>query len=647
MGALFNMATNNSGIAFEHFDRSVRPQDDLYRHVNGTWLRDFELPADKAVHGVFHELRDLSEKQVREIIEGDTGKIGALYKSFMAADAIEALGISPIAGYLAQVDGITNLAEFIEVMAKLEAAGLGGIFGSGVVPDAKDSATNIMHMVQGAISLPDEEYYREAEHAEIRSAFAEHVTAMFKLVGIDVEGQRILDLETKIAAHHWDSVKDRDATLTYNKFSRSELETLMPGFDWALYLSAGEVPAKAFESVIVMEPSFFTGIAGLLQTEKLEDWKLWLKWEIISGTAPYLTEAIVNQNFKFYGTTLSGTPQLRERWKRGVAVTEGALGEEIGKEYVARHFPPAAKAAMDEIIKYLIEAYRISITNLDWMSPATKAKALEKLGKFTPKVGYPDKWRDYSALEISADDLMGNMLRVAKFERDYELAKIGVPVDKTEWHMTPQTVNAYYSPRGNEVVFPAAILQSPYFDLAADAATNYAGIGATIGHEIGHGFDDQCSKLDGDGNLNDWWVDSDRVEFEKRANVLIEQFNALHPVDAPEMSVNGALTVGENIGDLGGLAIAYNAYKLSLKGQEAPIIDDLTGDQRFFIAHAMGWREKMRAETRRMRITVDPHSPDEFRCNQIISNLDTFYEAFEVKEGDAMWLDRESRVSIW
>ena len=641
------MATLNSGIAFEHFDRSVRPQDDLYRHVNGTWLRDFELPADKAVHGVFHELRDLSEKQVREIIEGDTGKIGALYKSFMAADAIESLGISPISSYLAQVDGITSLAEFIEVMAKLEAAGLGGIFGSGVVPDAKDSMSNIMHMVQGAISLPDEEYYREAEHAEIRSAFAEHVTAMFKLIGIDADGQRILDLETKIAAHHWDSVKDRDATLTYNKFSRAELETLMPGFDWALYLKAGDVPEKAFESVIVMEPSFFTGIAGLLQTEKLEDWKLWLKWEIISGTAPYLTAAIVNQNFKFYGTTLSGTPQLRERWKRGVAVTEGALGEEIGKEYVARHFPPAAKAAMDELIKYLIEAYRISITNLDWMSPATKTKALEKLGKFTPKVGYPDKWRDYSKLKITPDDLMGNMLRVAKFERDYELAKIGVPVDKTEWHMTPQTVNAYYSPRGNEVVFPAAILQSPYFDLAADAATNYAGIGATIGHEIGHGFDDQGSKFDGDGNLNDWWVDSDRVEFEKRANVLIEQFNALHPVDAPEMSVNGALTVGENIGDLGGLAIAYNAYKLSLAGQEAPIIDGLTGDQRFFISHAMGWREKMRAETRRMRITVDPHSPDEFRCNQIISNLDTFYEAFDVKKGDAMWLDRESRVSIW
>ena len=641
------MATLNSGIAFEHFDRSVRPQDDLYRHVNGTWLRDFELPADKAVHGVFHELRDLSEKQVREIIEGDTGKIGALYKSFMAADAIESLGISPISSYLAQVDGITSLAEFIEVMAKLEAAGLGGIFGSGVVPDAKDSMSNIMHMVQGAISLPDEEYYREAEHAEIRSAFAEHVTAMFKLIGIDADGQRILDLETKIAAHHWDSVKDRDATLTYNKFSRAELETLMPGFDWALYLKAGDVPEKAFESVIVMEPSFFTGIAGLLQTEKLEDWKLWLKWEIISGSAPYLTAAIVNQNFKFYGTTLSGTPQLRERWKRGVAVTEGALGEEIGKEYVARHFPPAAKAAMDELIKYLIEAYRISITNLDWMSPATKTKALEKLGKFTPKVGYPDKWRDYSKLKITPDDLMGNMLRVAKFERDYELAKIGVPVDKTEWHMTPQTVNAYYSPRGNEVVFPAAILQSPYFDLAADAATNYAGIGATIGHEIGHGFDDQGSKFDGDGNLNDWWVDSDRVEFEKRANVLIEQFNALHPVDAPEMSVNGALTVGENIGDLGGLAIAYNAYKLSLAGQEAPIIDGLTGDQRFFISHAMGWREKMRAETRRMRITVDPHSPDEFRCNQIISNLDTFYEAFDVKKGDAMWLDRESRVSIW
>jgi len=641
------MATDKSGIAFEHFDRSVRPQDDLYRHVNGTWLKDFELPADKAVHGVFHELRDLSEKQVLAIIEADNGKIGNLYKSFMAADAIEALGISPITGYLAQVDGITNLSEFIEVMAKLEAAGLGGIFGSGVVADAKDSTTNIMHMVQGAISLPDEEYYREAEHAEIRSAFAEHVTAMFKLIGIDADGQRILDLETKIAAHHWDAVKDRDATLTYNKFSRAELETLMPGFDWALYLAAGEVPAKAFETVIVMEPSFFTGLAGLLQSEPLEDWKLWLKWEVVSGAAPYLTQAIVNQNFKFYGTTLSGTPQLRERWKRGVAVTEGALGEEIGKEYVARHFPPAAKAAMAEIINYLTEAYRISINNLDWMSAETKVKAIEKLEKFTAKVGYPDKWRDYSALEISPDDLMGNILRVAKFERDFELAKIGVPVDRTEWHMPPQTVNAYYSPRSNEVVFPAGFLQWPYFDLNADAAVNYAGIGATIGHELGHGFDDQGSKYDGDGNLNDWWLDSDRIEFEKRTKQLIDQFDALHPSDTPEMTVNGALTVGENIGDLGGLAIAYQAYKLSLKGEAAPIIDDLTGDQRFFIAHAMGWREKMRPETRRVRITVDPHSPEEFRCNQIISNLDVFYEAFEVKKGDAMWLDRESRVSIW
>jgi len=641
------MATNNSGIAFEHFDRSVRPQDDLYRHVNGTWLRDFELPADKAVHGVFHELRDLAEKQVLAIIEVDNGKIGNLYKSFMAADAIEALGITPIAGYLAQVDGITNLSEFIEVMAKLEAAGLGGIFGSGVVADAKDSTTNIMHMVQGAISLPDEEYYREAEHAEIRSAFAEHVTAMFKLIGIDANGQRILDLETKIASHHWDAVKDRDATLTYNKFSRAELETLMPGFDWALYLRAGEIPAKAFETVIVMEPSFFTGLAGLLQSEPLEDWKLWLKWEVVSGAAPYLTQAIVNQNFKFYGTTLSGTPQLRERWKRGVAVTEGALGEEIGKEYVARHFPPAAKAAMAEIINYLTEAYRISITNLDWMSAETKVKAIEKLDKFTAKVGYPDKWRDYSALEISPNDLMGNMLRVAKFERDFELSKIGVPVDRTEWHMPPQTVNAYYSPRSNEVVFPAGFLQWPYFDLNADAAVNYAGIGATIGHELGHGFDDQGSKYDGDGNLNDWWLDSDRTEFEKRTKQLIDQFDALHPSDTPEMTVNGALTVGENIGDLGGLAIAYQAYKLSLKGEEAPIIDGLTGDQRFFISHAMGWREKMRPETRRVRITVDPHSPEEFRCNQIISNLDVFYEAFEVKKGDAMWLDRESRVSIW
>jgi putative endopeptidase len=641
------MAVANSGITFEHFDKSVRLQDDLYRHVNGKWLSEFELPADKAVHGVFHELRDLSEQQVRAIIESDTGKIGALYKSFMSTAAIAAAGITPITAYLEQIDSIENLTDFIKVMATLEAAGLGGIFGSGVIPDAKDSTTNIMHMVQGAISLPDEEYYRADEHSEIRSAFAAHVTAMFALINVAADGQQILDLERKIAAHHWDTVKDRDATLTYNKFTRLELEALMPGFDWSLYLSAGEIPTKAFESVIVMEPSFFTGIASLLQSEPLADWKLWLKWSVITGSAPYLTDEIINQNFKFYGTTLSGTPQLRERWKRGVALTEGALGEEIGKEYVARHFPPAAKAAMDELIKYLIAAYQISITNLDWMSPETKIKALEKLAKFDPKVGYPDKWRDYSALEISESDLIANILSIAKFERAFDLAKIGVPVDRSEWHMTPQTVNAYYNPRANEVVFPAAILQSPFFDLAADGASNYAGIGATIGHEIGHGFDDQGSKYDGDGNLNDWWLDTDRIEFEKRTAILIKQFDALHPIDAPEMTVNGALTVGENIGDLGGLAIAYQAYQLSLQGSPSPIIDELTGDQRFFISHAMGWREKMRAETRRVRITIDPHSPDEFRCNQIISNLEPFYTAFDIQPGDQMWLDRESRVSIW
>jgi putative endopeptidase len=372
-----------------------------------------------------------------------------------------------------------------------------------------------------------------------------------------------------------------------------------------------------------------------------------MKWQLISGAAAYLPDEFVNQNFDFYAKTLSGTPEIRVRWKRAISFVEGALGEAIGRIYVQRHFPEAAKTAMLELVDNLIEAYRISITELSWMSPETKAKALDKLGKFTPKIGYPDKWRDYSALTITRDDLFGNIGRITKFSRDIELAKIGKPVDKTEWLMTPQTVNAYYHPIQNEIVFPAAILQPPFFDLEADIAANYGGIGAVIGHEIGHGFDDQGSKFDGDGNMIDWWTESDRTEFEKRANMLIKQFDALYPEETPDIHVNGALTVGENIGDLGGLAIGFKAYKLALKGAPAPVIDGLTGEQRFFLSWAQAWRGKVRAEELRRRIATDPHSPYEFRCNAIVRNINDFYDAFELSEGDKLWLAAEERVVIW
>ena len=646
-----------SGIDSASLDPLVRPQDDLFRHYNGKWVREYEMPADRSSDGIFRKLHDEAEEQVRQIIEtssgvGEAQKIGDLYKSFMDTDAIKARGISPIVDDLAAIDGITNLNEFITVMARLEMRGIGGIFGAAIYPDAMDSNTNILYIGQGGLSLPDESYYREEQFASIRTAFLDHVAKMCALVGIangaDV-AKKILTLETEIATHHWDQVKDRDATLTYNKYSRAELESLAPHFLFDTWATNAKVPAKAFESLVVCEPSFFESLSGMFARfdSNRDSWVAWLKLNLVSASAAFLTDDIVQQNFEFYAKTLSGTPQIRDRWKRGVSVTQGALGEAIGKVYVEKHFPARAKQEMKVLVDYLLEAYRLSILELPWMSDATKQKALEKLKKFTPKIGYPDKWRDYSTLEISADDLIGNLWRIAEFDHAYAIAKIGAPVDRDEWHMTPQTVNAYYNPLANEIVFPAAILQPPFFDLDAEMAANYGGIGATIGHEIGHGFDDQGSKYDGDGNMVDWWLDEDRAKFEELTSVLVKQFDALSPESTPDIHVNGAFTLGENIGDLGGLAIAYKAYKLALKGAQSPVIDGFTGDQRFFLSYAHSWRNKNRPEEVRRRIAIDPHSPDEFRCNQIVRNVQEFYDAFALTEKDQLWLAPKERVRIW
>ncbi|CAB4833122.1 unannotated protein [freshwater metagenome] len=649
------MSTSTTGLDFDHIDSSVRLQDDLYRHFNGAWLKTAEIPADRATDGAFIKLRDLSEKRVRAIIESASGgaeaqKISDVYASFMDADAIEAKGFSPIQADLDACDAIVSLSDFISTMSQLEARGLGGIFGSYIYADQKDVNTNILYLAQGAISLPNESYYREDQYAEIRSAFLAHVEAMFTLVGIPNGAElaaKILALETSVASHHYDAVKDRDATLTYNKLSRAEVIALMPAFDFDLYLKAGEIPSVVLDSVIVQQPPFFAGLSDILAHFDRDAWVAWLKWNVISGSAAYLSADLVNQNFSFYGKVLSGTPELRERWKRAVSLVEGSLGEAVGKVYVEQHFPAAAKVAMEKLVANLIEAYRVSINEIDWMSATTKAKALDKLGKFRPKIGYPDKWRDYSALQTDPKDLFGNVGQVTKFQRDHELSKIGKPVDRDEWHMTPQTVNAYYNPVMNEIVFPAAILQSPFFLLTADDAVNYGGIGAVIGHEIGHGFDDQGSKFDGDGALNNWWSDEDRAAFEIRSNALIEQYNTLVPEETPDITVNGALTVGENIGDLGGLAIAYKAYQISLEGKPSPVIDGLSGEQRLFFGWAQIWRTKVRPEEMRRRIAIDPHSPGEFRCNTIVSNFTPFYEAFGVTEKDGLWLDESARVQIW
>lgn len=644
-----------SGIDPTYIDPTVRVQDDLFRHFNGKWLSTYDIPADRASDGVGYTLHEKAERQVREIIEGapqgaDSAKIGALYKSFMDTELIQSLGATPIGPYLKSIDAINDGTDFVRTLGQIEQDGFGGLFSAAIYTDHMNSQANIIYLSQGGLSLPDEAYYRDEQYQPIRDAFLIHVAKMFNLVGISdghVHAERILALETKIAACHWDQVRDRDATLTYNKATRSELEALAKGFDWAVWLSAGEIPDLGFEITIVREPDFFTGIGILLANFDREAWRSWLKWQIISGAAPYLHDPLVQQNFNFYGTTLSGTLQLRDRWKRAVSVVESAIGDAVGRIYVEQHFPPQAKAAMQTLVGNLVEAYRQSITNLEWMSEPTKVKALEKLRKFTPKIGYPDKWRDYTALNIDACDLMGNMARIARFSRDFELAKIGSPVDRSEWYMTPQTVNAYYNPGMNEIVFPAAILQPPFFDMEADDAVNYGGIGAIIGHEIGHGFDDQGSKYDGDGNLSDWWTQSDREEFEARARALIAQYDALVPLETPDITVNGALTVGENIGDLGGLSIAYKAYLLALSGAPAPVIDSMSGDQRFFFAWAQAWRGKTRPEATRREIATDPHSPHEFRTNQVVRNMDEFYTSFNVHIGDGLYLPPENRVRIW
>jgi putative endopeptidase len=650
-----------SGLDLSHIDQSVRAQDDLFRFMNGKWLKESQIPADRASDGAFYRLYEAAEKQVKEIIlqqaasKGATGsnaqKIGDLYSSFMDEARVETLGITPIKGDLAQVKSIKNKRDFIKLLGDEERRGLGGLFYIFVSTDHKDSTQNIIYLGQSGLSLPDESYYREDEYAPIRQAFLLHMEKMFSLAQIEdgsIKAKQVLELETKIASCHWDQVKDRDATLTYNKNSFAQLTLLCPEFEWQQWLGSSQTPPHVLEQVVVRQPSYFEGLSKLLGNFELDKWQAWLTWHILSASAPYLNKELVDENFNFYGTTLSGIPQLKQRWKRGVGLVEAALGEAVGQIYVERHFGQQAKDRMQQLVANLIQAYREDIAALTWMGPETKERAFIKLDKFIPKIGYPDKWRDYRKLEITPDDLIGNLARIARFATEYEFAKIGKPVDKSEWYMTPQTVNAYYNPGMNEIVFPAAILQPPFFDLLAeDDAANYGGIGAVIGHEIGHGFDDQGSKYDGDGNLENWWSDTDRAEFEKLTNKLIKQYDQLSPTDAPDLKVNGALTIGENIGDLGGLTIAYKAYQISLAGKTAPVIDGYSGEQRFFMGWAQSWRGKYRPEEVRRRLATDPHSPDEFRCNQVVSNLDEFYQAFALTEGDKHFMPKSERVRIW
>ncbi len=656
---------SRSGLTLDELSADIRPQDDLFRHVNGAWIDRTEIPEDKARWGAFHLIAEQAEKDVHAIVEESQGaepgtearKIGDLYTSFMDTDRITELGGAPLAEQLARVDAVDSIPSFLRTVGELERDGVAGLVHLYIEPDPGNPQRYVPFMIQGGLSLPDESYYRLENFQETRIAFRAHVQKMLELAGVAdaaASADRIVTLETELATHHWDNVKSRDAVATYNLKPWADVQSLV-GVDLDPWLE-GIAPdhRDAFAEVNVYQPSFVEGLGTLLTEERLEDWKAWLRFSIVHASAPFLSDEFVAENFAFYGTQLTGVPVNRERWKRGVGLAEAALGEAIGRVYVERHYPPTAKAAMDELVANLIEAYRQSITELEWMSPETRERALAKLDAFTPKIGYPVKWRDYSTLEIDAGDLIGNVRRAHIHEHDRQLGKVGQPIDRDEWYMTPQTVNAYYNPLMNEIVFPAAILQYPFFDAERDAAANYGGIGAVIGHEIGHGFDDQGSRFDGDGSLRDWWTDDDRTAFEERTSNLIAQYDELTPLGLDgDHNVNGALTVGENIGDLGGLGIALKAYALHVNAESVdevvvgPEIDGYTGVQRLLLSWAQIWQQKGRdAETIRL-LTIDPHSPNEFRCNQIVRNIDAFYDAFDVSESDALWLDADKRVTIW
>jgi putative endopeptidase len=649
----------SSGLDLAGFDRAVRPQDDLYRFVNGRWLDSVDIPSDRSRYGAFDALAEESEARVRAIVEAamaaprvpgtDSQKIGDLYASFMDEDRIEALGWQPIDGDLAAIRAVRSPTQLAELLARFGREGVSGAFGSYIGQDAKQADRYTFYLTQGGLGLPDRDYYFEDRFEPQRKAYLGHLERMFALARLDDpagSAARIYALEERLAASHWTRIDSRDRDRTYNKLAREELSDLAPTFDWKRFLTALGADA---DDVVVAQPSYFEGLDDALREVPLATWKAWLQWQVLNSWAPYLSRPFVEEQFAFYGTVLSGTPELRARWKRGVALVSGggnsSLGEAVGRRYVELHFPPEAKQRMEALVGNVVEAYRQSIADIDWMGAETKAEAFEKLSKFNTKIGYPSRWRDYSALDILPGDLVGNVRRVREFDTRRALAKLGQPVDREEWGMTPQTVNAYYRSTMNEIVFPAAILQPPFFDLEADDAVNYGGIGAVIGHEIGHGFDDQGSKSDGDGNLRTWWTEADRAGFESRTQALIVQYDQFEPL--PGHNVQGALSIGENIGDLAGLQIAFKAYRNARNGEAAPVLDGFTGEQRLFLGWAQIWRAKLREEALRRQLTTGPHAPPEFRCNGVVRNLPEFHEAFDVKPGDGLYLPPEQRVRIW
>lgn len=652
------MAVLKSGLTLSAIDKQVRPQDDFYQYANGNWLAETEIPADKSRFGMFNVVHDRTQENLKTIIQdaasstdksnANNQKLGDMYNSYMNETLANELGVKPLQSELDAIASLKDKKGVAAMMGTLFEVGVEAPFGFYVWPDAKDPEKYAMYMYQSGLTLPDRDYYlkEEDKYVKFRADLQKYIADLLTLggyEGADKVAEAIVALETQIAQKHLSRVESRDAEKNYNRHTKAELTALMGDFSWDAYAKASNL--ENAQEVVVRNLPYFQTLSELFAGTDVTTWKAFMAFKLLDTYAPRLSKDFVDLNFAFHSTALNGVPENQPRWKRAVNATSTVLGEVLGQQYVAKHFTPEAKAKMSALVENLTRAYGESIKQLDWMSEDTKKAALEKLNKFTPKIGYPDKWRDYSTLEIKADDLVGNYMRSNKFEQDFWVKRIAQKVDPTDWGMTPQTINAYYSPTRNEIVFPAGILQPPFFDMEADDAVNYGAIGVVIGHEIGHGFDDQGSKYDGDGNLRSWWKDSDRSSFDVLGDRLAAQYDAYEPIE--DLHVNGQLTKGENIGDLAGVAISYKAYKLSLNGKEAPVIDGFTGEQRFFLGHAQAWRSKYREDRLRAQILSDSHSPSRYRVIGPLVNVDGFYEAFGVEKGDGMYVEPAERVVIW
>jgi putative endopeptidase len=649
-----------SGVLLDNLDRTVRPQDDFFRFVNGSWLANTEIPADRSNYGAFSILDEAAERNLHAILDeaaqnsGQGGRdwqqIGDFYASFMDEATIEKLGLAPLKEELTRIEQIASRQDLSRYIGEAQRLGVAHPFVFYVSVNRKKSDEYAAVVTQSGLGMPDRDYYlsddkRLKDIREKYLAYVRDLLAAAETPDAEAAAKRIVALESRLAKAHWTRVQNRDAEKTYNRYDLDALAKLTPAIDWREFFIGVVAPLEKVNAIIVTQPSYFQALSEAVEKVPLEDWRAYFRFKMLNAYAPNLPERFVQLHFDFMDRTVSGIQELKPRWKRGVATLESSVGDLVGKAYVERHFSDAAKQRMDALVANLKRAFAQGIDELEWMTPETKQKAHAKLASFRTKIGYPEKWRDWSKLDVRRDDLIGNLQRAVAVKLDRDIAKLGGPIDRTEWFMTPQTVNAYYSPPMNEIVFPAAILQPPFFDVNADDAINYGAIGSVIGHEISHGFDDQGRRYDGAGNLNDWWQKQDDAEFTRRAKRLGAQYSAMSPL--PGLNVNADLTMGENIADVAGVAMAYRAYKLALEGKEAPVIDGFTGDQRFFIGWAQVWARKYREDELRRRLLTDPHSPSEYRTNVVVANLPPFFAAFDVKSGDKMFRAEAERVKIW